>query len=878
MPATGAGWPARRSRCRSSWSTSPIGRTRSIRPASATTSSCHGTATSWPGSTSVAPGGSEGHAVDEYVAQEQVDGYDAIEWMAAQPWCDGHVNMIGISYGGFTALQVATLQPPHLTSIIPVDFTDDRYTDDCHYRGGLLRMYYDVGYYGTRMIAWNAMPTDPTFAADGARTIWERHVAEDEPYLLAWLTHQVDGPYWRQGSVADIVDRIVCPTFLIGGWRDGYPNPPTRLFERLTAPKKLLIGPWDHRYPDAGIPGPRIDHLRDVVRWLDHWCLGRDDGLMDEPAIVVFMQEAGSLAPGRLESTGRWRAETDLAAGGRRRARVRPRGRRTPVRRRDRRRTPSRPGPTVSSSIRPSGLANGLWSGGVQFGLTADQRPDEALSLTYTSRPLDAPLSILGRARADLFVSSDVDVLGVAVSLSDVDPDGSVAPRRQGHAQRHASSVLDRSAATGSRGGRPAHGPGRCDRAGGSAPATGSACRSPAPTGRTSGRRRRPPRSTVHRGSRRRRRGSRCRSSPTRAPSRRRSSPRRPWSRVTRPPSTRPPAWTVTHDALTGRVVSEIRFQTTHVTPEGTRIERDARNTCEVDPVDPAHAVARGWHRCASSRDGHAVESRADVVLASTETDLHLTIDLAVTRRRRAARHPPLGRAHPARPALTTRTDSGEDPMADPTPRLEPGGPLEVVEARTLFADAPPGRRSAASMVRIESTGRLLMCFSHVIGVDLRNQAALVVTSLGRRRRDLGGAARPVRLPGLVLARDGRPGPHRRRQHQGDARPDPDRPVAGRHGADDRLVRRLDDDPRRRRQLVGPVARDPPVPGVDRALRREQPASARRRPPPLGGHGHPRPRLRLARRGQRQRRPRASTSRCPRSSPRRTAGTTATST
>ena len=65
--------------------------------------------------------------------------------MAAQPWCDGHVNMMGISYGGFTALQVATLQPPHLTSIIPVDFTDDRYTDDCHYRGGLMRMYYDVG-------------------------------------------------------------------------------------------------------------------------------------------------------------------------------------------------------------------------------------------------------------------------------------------------------------------------------------------------------------------------------------------------------------------------------------------------------------------------------------------------------------------------------------------------------------------------------------------------------------------------------------------------------------------------------------------------------------------------------------------------------------
>ena len=47
--------------------------------------------------------------------------------------------MMGISYGGFTSLQVATLQPPHLSTIIPMYFTDDRYTDDCHYRGGLLR-------------------------------------------------------------------------------------------------------------------------------------------------------------------------------------------------------------------------------------------------------------------------------------------------------------------------------------------------------------------------------------------------------------------------------------------------------------------------------------------------------------------------------------------------------------------------------------------------------------------------------------------------------------------------------------------------------------------------------------------------------------------
>ena len=64
-------------------------------------------------------GASEGRAIDEYVPSEQEDGYDLVEWIAEQPWCDGHVNLMGISYGGFTALQVATHRPPHLTSIIP---------------------------------------------------------------------------------------------------------------------------------------------------------------------------------------------------------------------------------------------------------------------------------------------------------------------------------------------------------------------------------------------------------------------------------------------------------------------------------------------------------------------------------------------------------------------------------------------------------------------------------------------------------------------------------------------------------------------------------------------------------------------------------------
>jgi putative CocE/NonD family hydrolase len=205
---------------------------------------------------------------DEYVLQEQEDGYDAIEWMARQPWCDGHINILGISYGGFTALQVASHNPPHLTSIIPIDFTDDRYTDECHYRGGLARKYYNVGYYGGFMIAWNAMPPlFPNSADPDWGKIWEQHLAHNEPYLLTWYQHQTDGPYWRHGSVRDIPEKITCPVFMIGGWRDGYVNSPLRLYELLNVPRKVLIGPWNHAMPDNAIPGPRIDYLYDVVRW-----------------------------------------------------------------------------------------------------------------------------------------------------------------------------------------------------------------------------------------------------------------------------------------------------------------------------------------------------------------------------------------------------------------------------------------------------------------------------------------------------------------------------------------------------------------------------------------------------------------------------------
>jgi putative CocE/NonD family hydrolase len=363
-------------------------------------------------------GGSEGVATDEYVASEQADGYDAIEWLAAQPFCDGNVNMIGISYGGFTALQVATTQPPHLRSIIPMCFTDDRYTDDCHYRGGLLRQYYDVGHYGNMMIAYNALPPDPVWAQTWAQT-WAQHLEHNEPYLLKWLEHQTDGPYWRQGSVGPIVDQIACPVFMIGGWRDGYPNPPLRLFAALRAPRKVLIGPWNHARPDVAVPGPRIDYLREIGRWLDYWCKGQTTGIMDEPPVVVYEQSYDRPDADALDAAGRWRAETSWPApGAHELALYLAAGNRLAQ-------TPGDDATDDFEYVATVGVAGGLWSGGLPYGLPADQRADEAYSRIYTSPPLETDVHLLGRAQCRLNISSTATVIGFCASLTDVAPDGS---------------------------------------------------------------------------------------------------------------------------------------------------------------------------------------------------------------------------------------------------------------------------------------------------------------------------------------------------------------------------------------------------------------------------------------------------------------------
>ncbi len=365
-------------------------------------------------------GSSEGVNTDEYTPREQQDCVEAIEWIAQQSWSTGKTAMFGASYGGFTAVQVAALHPPHLTTIIPMYFTDDRFTDDCHYRGGCWRCYYDIGAYGASMIGMNAMPPYPEYSGDAWARIWEEHLENNVPYLLSWLEHPTDGDYWRPGSIRGRYNQIRCSVFMIGGWRDGYPNPPLRTFENLTVPKKVLIGPWNHSRPDVAVPGPGIDYIREVIRWCDHWLKGEENGVMDEPSVCVYMQQYDDPRADRLYTGGYWRTESTFPV---------PDSSKRTLYLSDEgvldAHAPSASEASEAFDYHPTlGTCGGLWSGGVPFGMPTDQRPDEIHALTYTTEPLDVPLEILGMPRAVLHVSSTAPVMAFVARLCDVAPNG----------------------------------------------------------------------------------------------------------------------------------------------------------------------------------------------------------------------------------------------------------------------------------------------------------------------------------------------------------------------------------------------------------------------------------------------------------------------
>lgn len=362
-------------------------------------------------------GGSGGLAADEYQSpQEQDDGCDALAWLAAQPWCNGRTGLWGTSYAGFTALQIAQRQPPSLGAIAPIYATDDRYTDDMHFRGGALAGWSVIGPYALGMVTRNALPPYPEGSDGDWETLWAQRLDGTVPWLIRWLEEQCDGPYWRS-TLGRRYAQVTVPTLIIGGWADFYVNAALRWFAHLQVPKKLIMGPWPHVPPDAAHPGPRIDYMREVARWFTEFLAGEPTGIRDEPPITVYAQH--SRRPGAVAAVapGAWRFEDGIPP-----SRARPRtwylGARGDL----------AASPPVADVVAEKpyvpfvGIADlGFAGGGIQWG---EQGVNEAFSLVYTSKPLMTAVEILGCPRVVLYVSTTMEVAHLAARLCDVASDG----------------------------------------------------------------------------------------------------------------------------------------------------------------------------------------------------------------------------------------------------------------------------------------------------------------------------------------------------------------------------------------------------------------------------------------------------------------------
>jgi hypothetical protein len=386
-------------------------------------------------------GNSGGWTADIYNDEERQDAYDMVGWIAAQPWCSGNVGMIGKSYSAVVQWQVAVQNPPALKAIIVRSANDDVYTEWV-YPGGCLRPYmFDS--YSANMNTWNFAPPDPDVVGEQWEALWRVRLGKNAPWGIGYISNPLQGPYWQDRSLSADYERVKCAVFVIGGWSDCYPTALLRAYENLKCPKKAIVGPWGHWYGEesVAVPGPRVDTRPIYRRWFDRWLKEIDNGVMEEPPVTLFVRRYSPPTPRMpLEEPGEWRNESKWPIA-RRQDRVLYLG--------DTSLDESAAEESCSDELRyraGAGISSGIhWGGGVlPWGMSLDQRLDDANSVVFTSAPLEGELEVTGTPIAKLFVSSTARVAYFRVKLIDVAPDGAAklvrygglnATHRDSHAQ-----------------------------------------------------------------------------------------------------------------------------------------------------------------------------------------------------------------------------------------------------------------------------------------------------------------------------------------------------------------------------------------------------------------------------------------------------------
>src|SRR3954454_10056567 len=232
-------------------------------------------------------GSSEGNW-DSFGTREQMDGKELVDWARTQPWSNGSIGGHGTSYGAINQLFTAAQQPKGLKALFPIVPGADTYRDITA-SGGQLDTSFIPSWLGL-VTGLGLLP--PTYTGsdpvEAARVI-AQHIGNVPGFQAGTVAdatfggaNAYDGPFYRQRSPIEVIDRIDVPTFIMGGWFDLFQRGEPLLFEQLRAnqvPTQLVMGPWYHISAVNVLPADGVPSADDLeLRWMDHYVKGLPDG------------------------------------------------------------------------------------------------------------------------------------------------------------------------------------------------------------------------------------------------------------------------------------------------------------------------------------------------------------------------------------------------------------------------------------------------------------------------------------------------------------------------------------------------------------------------------------------------------------------------
>jgi putative CocE/NonD family hydrolase len=382
--------------------------------------------------------GSEGDFVP--YLREGKDGFDTIEWAAAQPWSTGDVGTFGLSYPGAVQWLAAVESPPHLKAMVPaMTFSSPR------------NFFYSGGAWDLSWLAWiwdNIAPDARVRAnLQGARTgkeaeaAWERlqpplpyrlplldvpELREAAPYYFDWLAHRPADPYWDWAELRGRYGRVGAAVLNFSGWHDESYGPEGAItnFLGLLAARQgerdprtqLVLGPWTHGGEDSDRSGDRvfgpkapIDYAGLILRFMDHYVRGVDNGLERERRVRVFVMGENAWRTGQtLPLPGTRPLALYFAANGKLDSR------------------PPTPDSVPSSSTFVPDPTHPVVDPFEDEPGAHDYRKLALRSdvLVFETEPLTEPLRVVGPVETEISLSADAPDADLWVKLEDVAPDG----------------------------------------------------------------------------------------------------------------------------------------------------------------------------------------------------------------------------------------------------------------------------------------------------------------------------------------------------------------------------------------------------------------------------------------------------------------------